>query len=130
MDIKVVGSWDFYHWGKGWDSLEQKKAWDEYWDNFNNTHMGFNWRNVKIGSGLSQENLLVCGKCVVWLHPMNYTAYYHGSGVIVQTIENGKCVTRREFLLEELEKICREVAEVCGGTYKHKETEVEISTKV
>ena len=31
--------------------------------------------------------------------------------------------------LEELENICREVAEVCGGTYTHRETEVEISTK-
>jgi len=44
-------------------------------------------------------------------------------------MENGKWITRREFNLEELEKICKEVAEVCNGTYTHKEIEVEISTK-
>jgi hypothetical protein len=60
---------------------------------------------------------------------MNYTAYYHGSGVSVQTMENGKWVTRREYQLEELEKICNEVADYCNGTYSQKETEVEISTK-
>ena len=60
---------------------------------------------------------------------MNYTAYFHGSGVSVQTMENGKWVTRREYLLEELEKICKEAAEFCNGTYTHKETEVEIINK-
>jgi hypothetical protein len=60
---------------------------------------------------------------------MNYTAYFHGSGVTVQTMENGKWVTRREYMLEELEEICKEVADYCNGTYTHKETEVEISTK-
>ena len=129
MDIKVFGSWDFYHWGKGWDSVEQARAWDKYWRDFNETHPGSRWRYLEIGEGVTQEHLLVCGQCVVWLHPMNYTAYYHGSGVSVQTMENGKWVTRREYLLEELEEICKEVAKVCGGTYTHKETEVEIITK-
>ena len=23
MDIKIFGAWDFYHWGNGWDSVEQ-----------------------------------------------------------------------------------------------------------
>ena len=71
----------------------------------------------------------MCGKCVVWLHPMDYTAYFHGTGVIDQAVENGKLVTRREYLLEELEEICKEVAKVCNGTYTHKETEVEIINK-
>ena len=129
MDIKVFGSWDFYHWGKGWDSVKQARAWDKYWSNFNETHAGFSWRYIEIGEGFTCEHLLVCGQCVVWLHPMNYTAYYHESGVSVQTMVDGKWITRREFKLEELEKICNGVAEVCNGTYKHKETEVEISTK-
>ena len=37
--------------------------------------------------------------------------------------------TRGEYLLEELEEICKEVAKVCNGTYTHKETEVEIINK-
>lgn len=129
MDIKVVGTWDFYQWGKGWDSLEQEKAWNEYWDNFNESHPDLHWRYVKIGSGFAQENLLVCGQCVVWLHPMNYTTYFRGSGVNVRTIENGKCITHREFKLEVLEEICKEVAKACNGTYLHKEVEIEISIK-
>ena len=107
MDIKVQGSWDFYHWGKGWDSIEQARAWDKYWRNFNDTHAGYRWRYIEIGEGYTCEHLLVCGQCVVWLHPMNYTAYYHGSGVSVQTMEDGKWITRREFNLEELETSSR-----------------------
>lgn len=129
MDIKVFGSWDFYHWGKGWDSIEQAKDWDLFWKSFNETHPTSSWRYLEIGSGITQEHLLICGHCVVWLHPMNYTAYYHGSGVSVQHYENGMWVTRREYLLEELEKICKEAAEFCNGTYTHKETEVKIITK-
>lgn len=60
---------------------------------------------------------------------MDYTAYFHGSGVTLQTMENGKCVTRREYMLEELEEICNEAAKFCNGTYTHKEIEVEIITK-
>jgi hypothetical protein len=44
-------------------------------------------------------------------------------------MENGKWVTRREYLLEELEEICNEAAKFCNGTYTHKETEVEIINK-
>ena len=147
MDIKIFGAWDFYHWGKGWDSVEQARNWDLFWKSFNETHPASRWRYLEIGDGVAQEHLLVCGQCVVWLHPMNYTAYYHGSGevvwlypmnytayyygsgVSVQAMENGKWVTRRGYLLVELEEICKEVAKVCNGTYTHKETEVEIINK-
>ena len=147
MDFKIFGAWDFFHWGKGWDSVEQARDWDLFWKSFNETHPVSGWRYLEIGNGAAQEHLLVCGQCVVWLHPMNYTAYYHGSGESVQTMvwlrpiyyhgssesvqtmENGKWVTRREYLLEELEEICKEVAKVCNGTYTHKETEVEIINK-
>ena len=129
MDIRVFGEWDFYHWGKGWDSVEQAKKWEIFWKSFNETHPDSRWRYLEIGEGVTQEHLLVCGNCLVWLHPMSYVAYYHSSGVSVQTMKNGKWVTRREYMLEELEKICKEVAEVCNGTYSHKEIEVEISTK-
>ena len=129
MDIKVFGSWDFYHWGKGWDSAEQARDWDLFWKSFNETHPDSRWRYLEIGEGVTQEHLLVCGQCVVWLHPMNYTAYYHGSGVSVQTMEKVSKIISLTATNEELEKICKEVAEVCNGTYSHKETEVEIITK-
>ena len=129
MDIKVFGSWDFYHWGKGWDSAEQARDWDLFWKSFNETHPDSKWRYLEIGEGVTQEHLLVCGNCLVSLHPMNYTAYFHGSGVTVQTMENGKWVTRREYMLEELEEFCKEAAKFCNGTYEYIETEVEISTK-
>ena len=125
MDIKIFGAWDFYHWGKGWDSVEQARDWDLFWKSFNETHPASRWRYIEIGDGVAQEHLLVCGQCVVWLRPI----YYHGSGESVQAMENGKWVTRREYLLEELEEICKEVAKVCNGTYTHKETEVEIINK-
>lgn len=66
MDIKVFGSWDFYHWGKGWDSVEQARAWNKYWSNFNETHADSRWRYLEIGEGVTQEHLLVCGNCLVW----------------------------------------------------------------
>jgi N-acetylmuramoyl-L-alanine amidase CwlA len=129
MYIKIFGTWDFYHWGKGWDSEEQAHSWNKFWHDFNESHPDSHWRYVEIGKGCTQEHLLVCGQCVVCLHPMNYTAYFRGSGVSVLTVENGKWVTRREFILEELEEICKEVAKACNGTYKHKEVEIEISIK-
>lgn len=105
MDVAIVhGTFSgLYEWGKGWVSSEASNAWNEFLENLNATY----WHSVLV-EDFDKTWYLVGTHGSVYLHPMDFNAVFHNCGVH----------SADDFSCEELEEICKELAQACGGTFE------------
>lgn len=98
--VVVKGTFNnIYFSGKGYRDLETLKNWNDAWENIKSFH----WKYFKT----SNTQYLVGVQGSIFLHPMDFKAVFHGCG----------CHTDDTFNCKDLQRICNEVAEKCGGTF-------------
>lgn len=109
-----------YEWGVGWLSGEQKKAWDEYFENLAQTKRPIFWGYYKRNSA----QYLVSTGGSVYLHPMSVDAYLHGN-VTTKEMKGGVWV---EVFgdVDELKEILTGAAEACGGSVEFSQMAISL----
>jgi hypothetical protein len=102
-----------YGWGVGWLSGWQSAAWNEWFENLEDTvHPSF-WGYFKRNAGIGSQHL-VCASGSVYLHPMSMVCTIT-STLTSKRMENGKWVIVYPEM-EELKDILTGAANACGGT--------------
>lgn len=114
--VYVYGQWEYvYKLDEGYD----ESKWNEYWSE---KRMIF-WRAIKPKRHGYCWELLGCGDAI-YLHPMNFSAILHGSGISSKGEENGYPSLYEE--LRELNKVCKEVGELYGSKFELFATDEQI----
>ena len=105
-----------YEWGRGWVSAEKKAKWDYWWENeFPEMWTTF-WRYL--GGEDGECGRLVATSEAVYLHPMAiYGTVVEGGCSCGCYIDGQKYKYVFYDELCELNKICKAVAEYCGGDF-------------
>lgn len=101
-----------YEWGEGWDT-ETAQRWHEFLENYK----GIYWHYLAEDKAYGRTDYLVSTGGSIYLHPMDFRTVLHSSG--------GKCPRGNDDPLEdyfggeldELKKLCTELAEYCGGRF-------------
>lgn len=128
--VKFYGEFKgIYKWGVGFINLEVKRKWDEFWEFVFPTIRHCFWRNCIIGDW-GEANRLVSTSAAVYLHPMSFNGIFVDNGICSQKLLDDK-VYQYHFksLVCELDEICKQAAEYCGGTftmYSTKEFDIKI----
>lgn len=112
---------NIYQWGEGW-SQETAKKWHDYLKNYK----GIYWHYFRDERGVGGSDYLVSTGGSIFLHPMDFRTVLHSSG--------GKCVRGNNDDLEdyfggeldELKKLCTELAEACGGQFTSMVAETQV----
>ena len=102
---------NLYFWGKGWDNINKKIAWDSFWHNLENDkkNKAIFWSFAeKNDSNKSQYLFGIQGS--IYLHPMDFNFY----GVDGHSSDDNKT----PYWITELYKLCTACAETCGGTFE------------
>lgn len=102
---------NIYQWGKGW-SNETAQKWNNYLENYK----GCYWRAIKDNTSYGCWTLLTTGGAV-YLHPMDFNAVIKSAGACTPKGNNDELEDYFGGQLDELKKICTELAEACGGQF-------------
>lgn len=98
-----------YAWGTCWRNEEVRKKWDEFWENYpasvSNEFSPVWWHFARVRQD-GATGYLACHFGSIFLHPM----YIEG---LLMADQDGFI----ESAFTELEAICKEVADYCGGTF-------------
>lgn len=109
-----------YDWGRGWVSMSIKAKWDEFWRcEFPKYAKGYAWFKVLPPSDDYGDCWRLVGHGnVIYLHPMAFYGMMFENGLTRGSNVNGK-EYKWVFYddLAELNKICKAVAEYCGGSF-------------
>ena len=100
-----------YAWGDGW-SAEKSNKWDEFLTNYKGIH----WRAVTPKSRMSCW-MLVSTQGSIYLHPMDFNTVLKSSGGCCPKGNDDMLEDYFGGELEELKKLCTELAEYCGGKF-------------
>lgn len=99
---------NIYQWGKGW-SKEKSDAWDNYLENYK----GCYWHPVKI----RDIWYLVSTQGSIYLHPMDFNAVLKSTGGFSPKGNDDILEDYFGSQIDELKKICNELAKTCGGQF-------------
>lgn len=106
--VLVRGTFNnIYFWGKGYKDAETCQK----WHNALKEVKSFLWSVREV----DDVSYLVGCNGSIYLHPMDFRAVLHSCG----------CHTNDTFDCGDLERICKEIAEKCGGTF-----ELEVSKQI
>ena len=105
-----------YFWGTGYKSGAIAEKWSDYWRNINS----FFWHTFFT----RDATYLVGTGGSLFLHPMDFDLILRKFGSTYRS-EGGM---RVEYYpeIDDLEKMCNEVAALCGGSFKMNKREVEV----
>jgi hypothetical protein len=111
-----------YEWGKGWVSSEAREKWEYWWNNIFPTMRTIRWKSYIPSNEPGVCGSLVSSSNAIYMHPMAFYGTFVSGGVISGCSlpeEDYKYDYKYVFLgeLEELDEICKAVAEYCGGSF-------------
>lgn len=117
--IKVSGVFsDIYKWGVGYVNADMKSKWDWFWqvEFRNKAHLFWKYSN---GDDFGGCGHLSCIGGNIYMHPMDFKAVLISSGVtsISRTDDGKEYCNHFESEIRELNEICKECAEFCGGHF-------------
>lgn len=117
--INFYGSFvGLYEWGRGWISREAMGKWDYWWKYEFPKVATYKWKRYIPGDGFGECGSLVGSHNVIYMHPMAIYGTFVEAGISCGCHINGqdyKYVFYDD--LEALTKICKAVAEYCGGDF-------------
>lgn len=104
MEIAIVhGVFEgIYSWGKGYESMEVHDAWEKAIREVKSVF----WKVVDSGERMVPPSL-VSIQGSIYLHPMDFTTVLHRVGCSEDCYD-----------CDDLNRVCTEIAEKCGGTFK------------
>ena len=123
-----------YEWGRGFVSTLAQYKWEQYWKCVFPTKHHCHWKTYVQGSGFGECGSLMGISKAIYMHPMAFYGVFVEGGVSKGCSlpeENHKYEYSYVFYedLKELEEICKDAAEYCGGSFEletSKEFEVEV----
>lgn len=112
---------NIYQWGEGW-SQETAKKWHAYLENYK----GIFWHYSRDERGLGGSDYLISTGGSIYLHPMDFRAVLHSSGGKCPRGNNDDLEDYFGGELDELKKLCTELAEACGGQFTSMVAETQV----
>lgn len=112
---------NIYQWGEGWDS-ETAKKWHDYLENYK----GIYWHYFRDSKRMSGSDYLVSTDGSIFLHPMDFKCVLRSCGGRSPRGNDDDLEDYFGDTLEELQELCTELAEVCGGQFTSMAAETQI----
>jgi len=117
--IQVKGVFNgLYEWGKGW-SASASSIWNDFWREKRESKLR-EWFIIEDNSyGDPTFNIIQkTAGTSVYLHPMDIRFIMEGGGI--ESGKGGNIHPESEWALNELNQLCKEIAEKLGGTFELK----------
>lgn len=112
---------NIYQWGEGW-SQEVAQKWHDYLENYK----GIYWHYFRDSKKSYGTDYLVGTGGAIFLHPMDFRAVLHSSGAKCPRGNDDDLEDYFGGELDELKKLCTELAEVCGGQFTSMVAETQV----
>lgn len=112
---------NIYQWGEGW-SQETAQKWHDYLENYK----GIYWHYFRDSKKSYGTDYLVSTGGSIFLHPMDFHAVLHSSGAKSCRGHNDDLEDYFGGELDELKKLCTELAEACGGQFTSMVAETQV----
>ena len=112
---------NIYQWGDGW-SQETAKKWYDFLENYKGIHWHY-FRDSKKSYG---SDYLVGTHGSIFLHPMDFRAVLHSSGCRERRGHDDELEDYFGSNLDELKKLCEDLAEACGGQFTSMVAETQV----